>query len=314
MQVDDHNVSAMSVSSSSARHLPAAAQSQGGISAVQLDDQLSLVKFLRHANSFKDEQIQGLQAELARHENVASAEMAEAVGSLEGELEQATHVLRLRDLDVQRLEGGLRAYRALEPEIDTLRSEVDQLQAQLARERRQHEVQLRDVKEDFFQYRGALEREFSEMTTAQHSHHHSSARSSMEGTDESHSDTASSVGLEGVSLAEELSEAQHSADAHVQRYQHIESQHSKLKIEFKVVQEGMEAQTKKAVKYKRQLAAAEAKFARYDKLIEKQKLALASATAAGGGSIDGGGLRPESAVSGATVDSVFLACVACRAA
>ena len=61
----------------------------------------------------------------------------------------------------------------------------------------------------------------------------------MEGTDESHSDTASSVGLEGVSLAEELSEAQHSADAHVQRYQHIESQHSKLKIEFKVVQEGM---------------------------------------------------------------------------
>ena len=46
MQVDDHNVSTMSVSSSSARHLPAAAQSQGGISAVQLDDQLSLVKFL----------------------------------------------------------------------------------------------------------------------------------------------------------------------------------------------------------------------------------------------------------------------------
>eukprot|EP01047_Picozoa_sp_COSAG01_P088740 COSAG01_NODE_21028_length_922_cov_0.562576_1_plen_258_part_01 len=157
---------------------------QATLALESVDDQLSLVKFLRHANRFKDEQIATLQEELQQHAATAqeglsklaqhaaaylpclhigsdflrltphaavlcgcNAELHEAVRSKEDELAATTHELRLRELDTQRMEGELRAFQTLEPEVTQLRQQLDDLQRQLERERVAHERELRDVKE-----------------------------------------------------------------------------------------------------------------------------------------------------------------------
>jgi hypothetical protein len=69
------------------------------------------------------------------------------VRSKEDELAATTHELRLRELDTQRMEGELRAFQTLEPEVTQLRQQLGDLHRQLERERVAHERELRDVKE-----------------------------------------------------------------------------------------------------------------------------------------------------------------------
>ena len=261
----------VSVEASTQKHLP------GGqsVQSVQLDDQLSLVKFLRHANAFKDEQIQTLQEELAHKDQIAEARLGEALDEQAAQLEEAQHIVTLRELDAQRMRGELRSYKALEPEIDALRQENDTLQREIAEERRYHETQLKAVKEDYFQYRGALTHEFQAVSaSALHWNRHRKDSGD-------HDDTSSVTGsddqdLTGAQeLAIELAEAHKSADSHVVRYNTIQQQHTQLKVDYKVAQSSLAEQTKTAVRYKRSLEAAEAKLRRYEKLLDRQKEMLA---------------------------------------
>ena len=128
-----------------------------------VEEQLQLVTFLRHAVEYKDTQIEKLQAELATINEASEAQLSSIESEKDAALEDAHSSLTLAELECKRLGGELHAYRALEPEVASLREQVDGLQAELGRERRRHEEQLARMSDDYQQYRQALQEQFSDM-------------------------------------------------------------------------------------------------------------------------------------------------------
>ena len=128
-----------------------------------VEEQLSLVKFLRHAVQYKDEQIAVLQGELATIRSAADAQRESIEMEKQSEIDDAQHKLTIAELERKRLLGEVHSFRMLEPEVSSLRQEVDELQQTLGRERREHEAQLRRLGDDYQQYRGALQEQFSVM-------------------------------------------------------------------------------------------------------------------------------------------------------
>jgi hypothetical protein len=259
-----------------------------------VEEQLSLVKFLRHAVQYKDEQIAVLQAELATIKSAADAQRESVEAEKQGELEEAQHQLMLSELERQRMEGELHAFRALEPEVGSLREEVDELQQTLGRERREHDAQLRRLGDDYQQYRGALQEQFSVMV-------HSNGLVDLSAKSADPGDGDSDGNSEGMvseamraaqayaeerieQLGTELLAAQRAGDAAMNRHSELQSALSKLKLDYDVQAESLREQTRNAVRYKKKLAAATAKLERFEKQAEKSSSRPSSGSTLNAGS------------------------------
>eukprot|EP01043_Picozoa_sp_COSAG02_P031320 COSAG02_NODE_2038_length_10038_cov_3.193480_8_plen_479_part_00 len=260
-----------------------------------VEEQLSLVKFLRHAVQYKDEQIATLQGELATIRSAADAQRESIEMEKQGEIDEAQHKLTISELECKRLEGELQSFRTLEPEVNSLRQEVDELQQTLGRERREHEAQLRRLGDDYQQYRGALQEQFSAMVHSNGLVDLSSKSGDNEANSDSDSDAMVSEAMRAAQaqamerieqLGTELLVAQRAGDAAMERHGELQTALSKLKLDYDVQAESLREQTRTAVRYKKNLAAVTAKLERFEKQAEKMSSRPTSAgTLASGSSL-----------------------------
>lgn len=255
-----------------------------------VEEQLSLVKFLRHAVQYKDEQISMLQAELATIKSAADAHRESVEMEKQSEIDEAQHNLMISELERKRLLGEVHSFRTLEPEVSSLREEVDFLQQTLGRERREHEAQLRRLGDDYQQYRSALQEQFSTMV---HSNGLVDLSASGDPDQNSEGDShgmvseamraAQSQAEERIEqLGVELLSAQRAGEAAMQRHSEMQTALSKLKLDYDVQTESLREQTRNAVRYKKKLAAVTAKLERFEKQAETTSSTSAETLAAGG--------------------------------
>ena len=241
-----------------------------------VEEQLQLVTFLRHAVEYKDTQIEKLQAELATINEASEAQLSSIESEKDAALEDAHSSLTLAELECKRLGGELHAYRALEPEVASLREQVDGLQAELGRERRRHEEQLARMSDDYQQYRQALQEQFSDMV-----HRSGMLDLSAQPDAESDSDAGSeasnplqasqlqAAGNRVAQLEAELGAAVAAGEAAMARNAALEKEHHTLRLEHTVQGESLQEQTRKAVRYKKKLEAALAQIQRFEAAAEK---------------------------------------------
>lgn len=243
-----------------------------------VEEQLSLVKFLRHAVQYKDEQISLLQAELVGFSRAADAQLESVQSELQSELEDAQHELLLSELERQRLEGELHAFRALEPEVESLRHQADELQTVLGKERRDHDAQLRRLGDDYQEYRGALQEEFSMMVESNGLVDLSASKVAESDNESEHEQSRGEVALKASlaqsagrieELGNELLAAQRAGDAAMSRHAILSQELNSLRVDHSVQEQSLRLETKNAVKYKKKLKAAEAKLERYEAQAEK---------------------------------------------
>lgn len=128
-----------------------------------MDEQLTLVKFLRNAVRFKDEQILNLQMELESTKETSEQQEHAATAEAESTVEQLTHDNQVLRLELQRQMGELHSYTVLEPEIAHLRKTNGELSFEIQAMKVKHEKAVRRLGDDFFKYRQALQEEFSNM-------------------------------------------------------------------------------------------------------------------------------------------------------
>jgi len=241
-----------------------------------VEEQLQLVTFLRHAVEYKDTQIEKLQAELATINEASEAQLSSIESEKDAALEDAHSSLTLAELECKRLGGELHAYRALEPEVASLREQVDGLQAELGRERRRHEEQLARMSDDYQQYRQALQEQFSDMV-----HRSGMLDLSAQPDAETDSDAGSeasnplqasqlqAAGNRVAQLEAELGAAVAAGEAAMARNAALEKEHHTLRLEHTVQGESLQEQTRKAVRYKKKLEAALAQIQRFEAAAEK---------------------------------------------
>jgi hypothetical protein len=265
-----------------------------------VEEQLSLVKFLRHAVQYKDEQIATLQGELATIRSAADAQCESIEMEKQGELDEAQHKLTICELECKRLRGEVHSFRTLEPEVNSLRQEVDELQETLGRERREHEAQLRRLGDDYQQYRGALQEQFSAMVHSNGLVDLSSKSGDLEANSDSNSDAMVSEAMRAAQvqamerieqLGTELLVAQRAGEAAMERHGELQTALSKLKLEYDVQAESLREQTRAAVRYKKKLAAVTAKLERF----EKQAVKMSSRPTSAGTLASGSSLQNDHA-------------------
>jgi hypothetical protein len=243
-----------------------------------VEEQLSLVKFLRHAVQYKDEQIAMLQGELATIKSAADAQRESIEMEKQSEIDEAQHKLTISELERKRLLGEVHSFRTLEPEVSSLRQEVDELQQTLGRERREHEAQLRRLGDDYQQYRGALQEQFSVMVHNNGLVDLNSKSGDLDENSESDSDAMVSEAMRAAQaqanerieqLGTELLVAQRAGEAAMERHGELQTALSKLKLDYDVQAQSLCEQTRAAVRYKKKLAAVTAKLERFEKQAEK---------------------------------------------